>query len=240
MLKKFLTGAVVLGSFAVSAAIPQAALDLPLDEGDLKKIADTTPGKARVNVFNPEFLQWVEGADGQALQFNNAFGKVKRGQVAVKWPAKVDVSKAFTVSYTFKTAKDFPKKQVQALFRYADGHERSKGILIFCFYEMLYLRAGGDGKQFDLTTNTAVTPIKPDTWYRAVMTYDGKTARTYINGKLAVSKDMVIMKPVQHSYLLIGSSGDIYGYGFKGIIGQVKVFDRALTDAEVTELQTAE
>ena len=34
-----------------------------------------------INVFNPEFLQWVEGADGQALQFNNAFGKVKRGQV---------------------------------------------------------------------------------------------------------------------------------------------------------------
>ena len=240
MLKKFLSSAVVLSAFAVSAALPPAVVDMPLDEGDVNKITNTAPTKVRVRIANPEFLQWVEGADGQALQFNNADGKVKRGQVAFQMPAKLDISKGFSWVYTFKTSKDFAKKRINLLFRYADGHERSKGILIFCFYEMLYLRAGGDGKQNDMITNTAVTPIKPDSWYRVVMTYDGKTAKTYVNGKLAATQDMQIVKPVQHSYAMIGSSGDIYGYGFSGIITQVKIFDRALTDAEVTELQAAE
>ena len=200
----------------------------------------SAPGKAKVNVVYPELMQWVEGADGQALQFSSPAGKVKRGRIMVKMPASVDISKAFSIAYTFKTSKDFAKKRVHALFRFADGHERSKGILIFCFYDMLYLRAGGDGKQADMTTNTAVTPIKADTWYKAVMTYDGKTAKTYVNGKLAASMDMKVQKPEQHSYLWIGASGDEYGYGFCGIISQFKLFDRALTEAEVTELQAAE
>lgn len=240
MLKKFLGSAAILTAFAVSAAIPQPALDLPLDEGDFKAIADVSGGKANIMVQNTEFLQWVEGANGKALFFNNADGKVKRGRIMAKMPASVDVSKAFSVSLTFKTGKEFISRRVYSLVRYSDGHERSKGILIFCFYKMLYLRAGGDGKQFDARTNTAITPLKADSWYKAVITYDGKTAKIYINGKLAGSQDMVIQKPVQSSYVLIGSTADTFGWGFNGIIGQVKVFDRALTDAEVTELQAAE
>ena len=100
MLKKFLSSAVVLSAFAVSAALPPAVVDMPLDEGDVNKITNTAPNKVRVRVTNPEFMQWVEGANGQALQFNNADGKVKRGQVAFQMPAKLDISKGFSWVYT--------------------------------------------------------------------------------------------------------------------------------------------
>ena len=237
---KNLLSAAVLFPVTAFAAVPEALVDLPLNEGDLKAVQDVSPSKAAVRIENPEFISWEEGPQGKALAFANSDGPVKRGRVLVKIPARLDIAKGISFVCSFKTANKFARKRIYPLFRYSDAHQKSNGIFIFCFYHKIYVRTGVDGKQSDLVTNTAKTPLKADTWYRLAITYDGKTLSVWLDGKLAAAKEVQLQKPKKISFAMLGSTGDKYGYGFDGILSQVKIFDRALTPDEVTALQTEE
>lgn len=235
MFKKLFCPAVLFPVMAF-ASIPEALVDLPLNEGDLKAIQDVSPAKAAVKIANPEFISWVDGPQGKALAFSNADGRVKRGCVLVKIPARLDIAKGVSFACTFRTGKQFAPRRIYPLFRYADGHEKTAGIFIFCSWNMVWARIGSSGKHTDVRTKTTMESIKPDTWYRLVVTSDGKTVAIYLNGKLAASGKATPQKP-KTPYLQIGSTGDIYGYGFNGVISQVKVFDRALNAEEITAMQ---
>ena len=237
---KNLVCAVLLLNVLTLAAAPEALVDLPLNEGDLKAIQDAAPAKTAVKLENPEFLVWADGPQGKALAFNNADGKVKRGRVMFKIPAQLDVAKGFSFACTFKTGKELLPKRIYPLLRYADAHQKSNGVFIFCFYRMIFVRTGVDGKQYEVRTNAAKTPLKADTWYRLVVTHDGTAVRIYVNGTLAAAGEAPTQKPKIHSFGMLGSTGDIYGYGFDGVLSQVKLFDRALTADEVTAMQTEE
>ena len=239
MFKNLLYSAALFPVMAI-AAVPEALIDLPLNDGDLKAIQDVSPSKVAVRIENPEFISWVEGPQGKALAFTNADGPVKRGRVLVKIPAKLDIAKGFSFACTFKTGKEFARKRIYPLFRYSDAHQKSNGIFIFCFYHKIFIRTGADGKQCDLVTNTAKTPLQAETWYRLVVTYNGKTLTTWLDGKLAATQEVQLQNPKKSSFAMLGSTGDKYGYGFDGVLSQVKIFDRALTPDEVTSLQTAE
>ena len=239
MFKNLLSAAVLFPVMAFAAA-PEALIDLPLNDGDLKAIQDVSQSKAAVRIENPEFISWVEGPQGKALAFANADGPVKRGRVLVKIPAKLNIAKGFSFACSFKTPNKFARKRIYPLFRYSDAHEKSNGIFIFCFYHKIWVRTGVDSKQSDLVTNSAKTPLQASTWYRLVVTYDGKTLSTWLDGKLAATKEVQLQKPKKMSSSMLGSTGDKYGYGFDGVLSQVKIFDRALTPDEVTALQTEE
>ena len=239
MWKNLVCAAVVLNVLTLAAA-PEALVDLPLNEGDVKAIQDVTPGKTEVRTINPEFMKWADGPQGKALAFDNADGKVKRGRVEFKIPAQLDITKGFSFVCTFKTGKELVRKRIYPFFRYSDAHEKSNGVYIFCFYNMIFVRTGVDGKQSELRTNTAKTPLKADTWYRLAVTYDGKTMRTYLDGALVAEGEVQLQKPKIHKFAMLGATGDLYGYGFDGALSQVKLFDRALTSDEVTAMQTEE
>ena len=221
-------------------AAPEALVDLPLNEGDLKAIQDVSPANAEIKIENPEFISWADGPQGKALSFANADGPVKRGRVLVKMPAQLDIAKGFSFACTFKTGKEFALKRVYPLFRYSDAHEKSSGVFIFCFYHRIYVRTGVDGVQSELSTSTARTPLQADTWYRLVVTYDGTTLSTWLNGQLVASREAQIQKPKINAFAMLGSTADKWGYGFNGLLAQVKIFDRALTPDEVTAIQMEE
>ncbi|MBQ6596437.1 MAG: LamG domain-containing protein [Lentisphaeria bacterium] len=235
MWKKVICTAAMLNAMVLVAA-PEAVAELPLDEGDFAKIADVSAGKNQVQVLNREFLKWTQGPQGQALEFNNADGKSKRGAVRVKMPPALDITAGWSLSCVFKTGKDFVKKRIYPLMYFADGPAKKPGIFVFCSWNTIWTRCGTNGAHTDIRSKSSAESIKADTWYRLVVTFDGKTVRVYQNGKLAAAGEAVLQKP-RTALLKIGSTGDGYGYGWNGVISQVKVFNRVLTAEEVTALQ---
>ena len=237
MMKKILI-CPVLG-IAMLLCANDAVIDLPLNEGDVAAVRDAAGNQLEIK--NPQFLHWADGADGKVLEFKNADGNTARGSVNVRMPAGFDLTKGFSFTATIKTGKDFAKRRIYPLFRFADAMARGKGVFIFCNWNMVWVRMGAiDGKHVDLQSRTSDVSIQPDSWYRLAVTYDGKTAKIYLNGRLVASQDVMVENPVIHRYLLIGSTGDGAGYGFDGIISQVRIYDRALNENEITALQSGE
>ncbi len=71
-------------------------------------------------------------------------------------------------------------------------------------------------------------------WYHVVATYDGKTARFYLNGALTESKPRPGKISVNVNPLLIGKSG--FSELYIGLIDDIMIFHRTLTDNDVRQL----
>jgi hypothetical protein len=76
-------------------------------------------------------------------------------------------------------------------------------------------------------------------WSHLVATYDGKVGRIYVNGiKVAEGEESSLIEP-SNGVLRIGGS-DNWGAFFKGYIDEVRIYNRALTAAEVQkDMKTA-
>ena len=63
----------------------------------------------------------------------------------------------------------------------------------------------------------------------------------YLTGIFSIfAVEASVKQPQSYNHICIGSTGDGYGYGFEGIITNVKVFDRALTVEDITSLHMEE
>ncbi|WKZ28958.1 MAG: PQQ-dependent sugar dehydrogenase [Patescibacteria group bacterium] len=92
----------------------------------------------------------------------------------------------------------------------------------------------GDGTSFGSNTwVTSTTPLPVDAWVHVVTTHTGTTASIYLNGQAAGSGDT-------NKTLGIASSDifEIHPYdgGFAGLIDEFQAYNRAITQAEASEL----
>ena len=80
--------------------------------------------------------------------------------------------------------------------------------------------------------------IWPDNWIHLAGTYDGDTSKLYINGEVVATNDEVNSIPLSQDTndLAIGNKADANDNQFKGTIDDVRVYNRALTAAEVAWL----
>jgi len=78
----------------------------------------------------------------------------------------------------------------------------------------------------------------PDDWLHLAGTYDGNTVKFYIDGEVAGTNDVPKSIPLSQDPcgLAIGNKADVNDNPFKGSIDDVRVYDRALTAAEVAWL----
>jgi hypothetical protein len=84
----------------------------------------------------------------------------------------------------------------------------------------------------------SVSSLSNDVWYHIVVTYDGSTKKIYINGRLDNSASVSGYLRSSTSPLGIGAfidGGNLSRY-FKGIIDEVRIYNRALTAAEISDL----
>jgi hypothetical protein len=77
---------------------------------------------------------------------------------------------------------------------------------------------------------SAALPL--NTWSHLAVTYDGSQLRLYVNGALVGTKSQSGTIPVSSGPLRIGGNS-IWGEWFKGAIDEVRVYDRAVTPAEI-------
>lgn len=80
-------------------------------------------------------------------------------------------------------------------------------------------------------------------WYQVVGTYDGKEMKIYVNGKLenttnAQSGD--INYPDRIFYTIGAYKDDNEDFSHKGLIDEVRIYDRALTEKEISNNLHAE
>ncbi len=71
-----------------------------------------------------------------------------------------------------------------------------------------------------------------NTWSHLAATYDGGTLRLYVNGSQVAGRALAGAMTTSSSALRIGGNA-IWGEYFKGLIDEVRVYNRALTAAEV-------
>lgn len=136
----------------------------------------------------------------------------------------------FSVEFWAKPAFDY-KGQGTAISCPLGGTDRDYGRSGWLFYQ------GGNGWSWWLGDNAAytiqmdpTTPVYTTNWYHVVGTYDGTTARLYVNGTEAMNKTGGY-SPNATKPVTLGSRYD--GYGYQGLLDEVAIYPVVLTPAEV-------
>jgi hypothetical protein len=82
------------------------------------------------------------------------------------------------------------------------------------------------------------TGLPLNTWTHLAVTYDGQTLTLYVNGAPAGSKAQTGLVPASTGALRIGGNG-IWPEWFSGLIDNARVYNRALTQAQIqSDMQT--
>jgi len=88
-----------------------------------------------------------------------------------------------------------------------------------------------DGKRYCAKTGSDFIDV--DVWYHVAGTYDGQTLNLYVNGALVDSNEDPSGNIDFKSYIMaVGTWSTLTDY-FQGAIDEVRIWDRALTDAEI-------
>ncbi|MEV4808046.1 LamG-like jellyroll fold domain-containing protein, partial [Nonomuraea sp. NPDC049421] len=111
-------------------------------------------------------------------------------------------------------------------------------------YGLYAASAGGPPQGYFLIDDEAVetvdarSKLSANTWTHLAVTYDGSTARLYRNGTLVNEETITGPISTDSGELHIGGN-TMYGDYFKGIIDDVRIYNRAQTSAEIaTDMNT--
>ena len=77
-------------------------------------------------------------------------------------------------------------------------------------------------------------PLPLGAWTHIATTYDGATMRIYVNGQLVGSRAQGGAIAVANGALRIGGNGSFAGEFFQGLIDDVRIYNRALSAAEIS------
>ncbi|HVV25624.1 MAG TPA: LamG domain-containing protein [Candidatus Saccharimonadales bacterium] len=77
------------------------------------------------------------------------------------------------------------------------------------------------------------TSLSVNQWYLLTATYDGSTGRVYVNGKLDGSGSGTVLSPANTAIFIGHISGVDY---FQGSIADVRLYNRALSQSDITNL----
>jgi len=173
---------------------------------------------------------WTTGTLGGALDFNGS-----TDYVLVADDPALDITEAITLMAWVKPNK----VATQYFFKKAisggtDGYElalSTSGKVVF----RLNQNSQGDSYRIDSTTSY---PFDGSTWMHVAATYDGAVQRLYINGGEEVSNPASITIGTNDTALSIGAQADGIRM-YDGTIDEVRIYNRALSAAEISDLFTA-
>ena len=197
-----------------------------LDEGAGLTTADTS-GNSNIGTMT-NGPSWVTGKFGKALSFDGA-----NDYVAVPDEDSLDLTEAMTISAWVK-GNSFTDNSILSKDDYTDIEIRNYNFMI----------SGTSGPYF-IFCNTGVCylidseyPLTTNTWYHVAVTYDRAFMRIYVNGVEVKNTAQTVAMEANTVPVSIGNvtrpSNNNYGH-FNGIIDDVRVYNRALSAAEIQE-----
>ncbi len=145
---------------------------------------------------------------------------------------RVDVPDANTLDLTTgMTLEAWVKPTTNVGWRTAILKERGSDLLY-----ALYTSNGSKPRteNFTGTENTAAgtTALPLNAWSHIASTYDGTNLRFYLNGTLAATKATTGAMPNTANPLRIGGNA-VWGEYFAGLIDEVRIYNRALSETEL-------
>jgi parallel beta-helix repeat protein len=215
-----LTGTEVQGIFQQESAVRESGLiaHWKFDEGNGITAADSS-GSANAGILTNGPL-WTDGRIGKALYFDG-----NDDNVTVADSNSLDVTSSFTLSAWVNPASSFSD------FR---------SILIKNYKYYLYASAAGScgtGNPLagfdEQTSNTLcqASPLPANTWTHLAATYTGSVLTLYRNGIAVATSNITKTLSPSTGNLQIGASQ--FGENFKGVIDEVRVHNRALSNTEI-------
>jgi hydrogenase maturation factor HypE len=79
---------------------------------------------------------------------------------------------------------------------------------------------------------TGTTAVSTTAWTHLAMTYDGATLRLFVNGTQVTSRALTTPMATSTGLLRFGGE-NVWGDFFQGRIDEVRIYNRALTAAEI-------
>lgn len=214
-------------------------LYFPFDEGEGDAVEDKS-GKGN-NGLVQGGAKWVDGKSGKALEFNgqDSFVEVQdneslnpaagtvvfwvnpQEQNPTEWGSCGIVDKWEQVGGTYKGYL------IQAGAAPASGLAPEEGS------ELISLIVGEGANMLKLRITNA--PL--DKWSHVALTWDGKTAAAYLNGKVVNEGDIGIAPAVGQMFIGKREHGAVDF--FTGVVDEVAVFDEALSSDEIQRIMSS-
>jgi len=116
---------------------------------------------------------------------------------------------------------------------YAGGNERSWEFGLI-YDPRLAARVSLDGT--DLGGREVTYVIEPNVWYHACFTHDGSKLKLYVNGILVNTVDAIGNIYLNNINVEIGKVAGLPTGYFNGIIDEVLIYNRALSEEEIKKL----
>jgi hypothetical protein len=190
-----------------------------LDQGAGTTVIDNS-GNGNIGIFGGSPV-WTGGKTGGALSFDGVDDFVDAGNDPMLSPSNaITLSAWVNLKSTSGTYMIVSKYNVSAQY---------------------FLRVNSGRVRFNVNTGGVLSGppdstvvLAPNTWYHITATYDGSQAKVYINGvqNTAVAKTGTMVNNGVH--VNIGRQGK--GMYWKGLLDEVRVYNRALTATEVQTL----
>ncbi len=231
-MKHFLTLALALLAGGVMAAEEGLVGNWPINEGEGTAIKDVGPNQLNGVIQAPADTSWVAGRNGgKALAFSGVNGKAPFVLID---KVTADLTKGMTVMCWIRFDKTFQRDGIYEIASNTRG-SFGKGFRLIVHYQRLLLSIGDGDKKMSYANSTfGKNPINGEVWMHVAATHDGdKTLKVYIDGELAGTSTAENSVPMTAgmSALSIGSQ---FGYSpFPGIVSEVKLYSKALSDAEI-------
>ena len=185
-----------------------------LDDGDGAVARDSGAGKQDGRISG---ATWVQTDRGAGLEFDGRAGYVECGPGArLKLADKISVA-----------AWIFPKGNPTGEPMIVGEGPEFWGISHYRGRVYFYIASGG---------NHCFAPVPFYRWSHVAGTFDGGTMRLYVDGDVVATRQLPPTRIKSGSLAFtIGGDKRRGGY-FKGIIGDVRVYDRVLTEKEIAAL----
>lgn len=202
----------------VSSQEPELVAQWPLDETSGDIVQDTIGGRDGEIVSGD--LSWVPAKFGNGLQFDGT------GVVEVTRDAELELTDSVTLT-AWVMFDDLEGRQ--DIVSYADSYaiiKESDSTFRGFIYQGAWPMANG------------ATAAEADQWYFAAMTYDSTDIKIYVNGELDGSLGAPGGIQFQDAPFWFGGAPADPGQAwfFKGILDEVEIWNRAMTEEEVMEV----
>jgi hypothetical protein len=165
------------------------------------------------------------GKIGQGLQFDGVDDYVRAPTIA---PAQVTVSAWINPnSITDRDAREIVSNTSDSVVLRIDNDDVTSKRVVFWIQR-------SDSTYF---AAYSTVPLSPRTWTHLVGTFDGTNARLYINGVEANNSPVAVNGSIlAQGNFLIGVHQDLTRDFFRGIIDDVRIYNRSLSNDEIKRL----
>lgn len=228
---------ITLAGFIAIFACNMIAAELPIiahwsfdhDQGKTF-LLDSSKNKINIPLVpagSEERIKTVNGVIGQALELT---GKEKA--VLQTKDKKLNLKVPFSIACWIKIHND---QQANNSILVNASDTGKEGYRLFVAWRMLYYR-WGDGNKINSVSTKYGTVVR-DKWYHLTITNNGQEIRIYVNGSLINSAQSDNLQQVENPSLYC--IGNYFGYEklrFKGLIDELYIFGKALSEDEVFEL----